>query len=437
MLPLLCALMLNPPFHVRNVAPPAHFEARQDKPTATAHADVSVKDTGAVGDAATDDTAAFQRALDKAGETGGVVEVPPGRYLLAGTLNVPESVTLEGSFRAPERTIYTEGKLEKEKGSILLTTAGKDKEDGTPFITLNRCSTLKGLIVFYPEQTFDVTPYPWCVRGNGDNCSVVDCLLINPYQAVDFGTNPCGRHYIDGLYGQPLKTGLFIDKCLDVGRVENVHFWPFWTAEGKIWDWTSKNGTAFLIAKTDWEYMSNCFDFMYAIGYHFIAGKDGPGNAVLTQCGSDTGPCAVKIDSVQPHAGVSFENGQFMSTVIVGQDNQGPVKFTSCGFWGVQNYTNEQAIIHGFGQTTFTACHFVNGAQRDKTAYAIDAFSGGLTVSGCEFLDTGATTRHIHLGPGVRTAVLMGNTFRAPIRITNQATGQVAVVANVTATQGK
>ena len=36
------------------------------------------------------------------------------------------------------------------------------------------------------------TPYPWTVRGIGDNCSLVDVLLVNPYQAVDFGTQPAG-----------------------------------------------------------------------------------------------------------------------------------------------------------------------------------------------------------------------------------------------------
>jgi hypothetical protein len=141
----------------------------------------------------------------------------------------------------------------------------------------------------------------------------------------------------------------------------------------------------------------------------------------------------VKVDAVQLHAGVSFVNGQFMSTVEVGPDNRGPVKFTSCGFWGVPGFTDEFARLHGFGQTTFTACHFANGAQLHKDAYAIDAFSGGLTVSDCEFLDLDSKTNHIRLSEGVRTGVIMGNTFRSPIRIENKSQGQVAVLANVTA----
>jgi len=108
----------------------------------------------------------------------------------------------------------------------------------------------------------------------------VNVQLINPYKAVDFGTQPAGRHYINGLYAHPLKIGLFIDKCYDVGRVENVHFWPFWGE--KYMKWTLENGTAFIIGRTDWEYMSNCFAISYKVGFQFVDGPDGPGNALLT-----------------------------------------------------------------------------------------------------------------------------------------------------------
>src|SRR5207253_5025366 len=113
-----------------------------------------------------------------------------------------------------------------------------------------------------------IVEYPWTVRADGDNCTIRNLLIVNPYNAVDFGTKASGRHYINGLYAQPLKTGLFIDKCFDVGRVENVHFWPFWRDDKKLEAWTAKNATAFVIGRTDWEYMNNCFCIFYATGYH-------------------------------------------------------------------------------------------------------------------------------------------------------------------------
>lgn len=49
----------------------------------------NVKDFGAVGDGTTDDTAAFQRALQKAG--GKTVLVPPGRYVITDILDFTTS----------------------------------------------------------------------------------------------------------------------------------------------------------------------------------------------------------------------------------------------------------------------------------------------------------------------------------------------------------
>ena len=59
----------------------------------------SVRDFGAAGDAVSDDTAAFQRALDAVALAGGgTVYAPPGKYLFKGTINVPVGVTLRGSY---------------------------------------------------------------------------------------------------------------------------------------------------------------------------------------------------------------------------------------------------------------------------------------------------------------------------------------------------
>lgn len=393
-----------------------------------------VHDFGAIADGQTDATAAFQQTLDAAGEAGGGrVFIPAGIYMLRGTLDIPPAVTLAGVYETPPRTgrDATEINPMSRKGSILLTTAGKGDADGTPFITLREASTIKGLTVFYPEQTTDIIEYPWCVRGIGDNCTIINVLLMNPYQAVDFGTiHPAGRHFIDGLYAQPLKTGLFVDKCFDVGRVQNVHFWPFWNWDEPVKKWMLENGTAFVIGRTDWEYLNNCFVLGYKIGYHFISGDDGPGNAVLTQCGADLGPLAVKVDAVQPHAGVSFVNGQFMAGIEIAETNQGPVKFTSSGFWGIED-TDTHAVIRGGGHVTFTACHFEWWARTDPEAFAIIAQTGGVTVNGCEFVAEDPSKGHIKLGEDVEAAIIVANRFRTPMKIDNRSEGEVVIANNV------
>src|SRR5437016_13701390 len=62
---------------------------------------LSVLDFGAKGDGTTDDTAAFQRALDAATKAGGgTVHAPRGNYFFAGHLNVANGVALEGIWQS-------------------------------------------------------------------------------------------------------------------------------------------------------------------------------------------------------------------------------------------------------------------------------------------------------------------------------------------------
>ena len=55
-----------------------------------------MRDFGARGDGQTDDTAAFQKALDAVGQAvRGVVYAPRGNYCFAGHIKVPGAVTLK------------------------------------------------------------------------------------------------------------------------------------------------------------------------------------------------------------------------------------------------------------------------------------------------------------------------------------------------------
>ena len=54
---------------------------------------------GAVGDGVTDDTSAFQTALDAAGVAGGTVYIPAGVYLTSNTLLIPGGVHVQGDGR--------------------------------------------------------------------------------------------------------------------------------------------------------------------------------------------------------------------------------------------------------------------------------------------------------------------------------------------------
>lgn len=414
-------------------APTPTASSTAPAPTATAPSTLNVLDFGARGDQTTDNTGAFQKALDAAGNNliGGTVFVPQGTYLIKGHLTIPPNVTLEGIWQIP--TAWTQ-----YKGSTLLAVEGEGKADGPPFISLTLNSTLKGVTVFYPNQTGTNPPkaYPWTVESNRDNCSIVDVLLVNPYQAVDFASKASGRHYIRNLYGMPLLKGISVDSCLDVGRIENVHFWPFWNGGSEqgskaIQDFIAGNGEAFIFARTDWEYVTNCFSWGYRIGYHFTSGKSGSTNGSFLSIGADATETAVKVDECQP-PGLLITNGEFVSflgkkpvCLDVGTSHSGVVQMTNCAFWG---NPAQIASIQGSGTVTFNSCNFESWDGKQKGEAAIEAFGGNLIVNACNFARGG---RHVLLQPGLATAVVSSNRFGGKPQIENRSNGDVQVGLNV------
>ncbi len=306
---------------------------------------INVRTHGAKGDGQQDDTSAFQSALDAADNNGGsIVFAPRGTYKISGTLTVPADTTLMGIASAPAVWNAPDG---KGRGSVLLAYSGRGKADDAPFIFLGGAnSTLRGLTIYYPEQSDpkNVVPYPWAIRGgDNDNMGIQDVTLINPYQGVDFGTHGSGRHYIRGLYGQPIKTGLFIDKCLDVGRIEDVHFWPFWSEDACLT--SALSGEAFVLRQTDSQLMHNCFAWGYHIGLHLLANEDNAENTtngLFTNISFDGMDIGIQVDGSNS-VGVQIANlfiacltnyGQTARTAVIGNAPCGPISILNGSFWG-------------------------------------------------------------------------------------------------------
>lgn len=406
-----------------------------------------VMDHGAKGDGIADDTAAFQAALDAAAaDGGGVVKVPTGAFLIRGNLVIPDNVALEGIWRAPVR-----GEPPAQGGTVLLATAGQGESDGKPFIEMHMNSVLKGLSIFYPEQirANPPHPYPWTVQGAGkDNIAILDVTMVNPYQAVDLGTKPNGRHLIRNLYAYALYQGVYINQCYDVGRLENIHLWPFWDIDPQspLWAFTKENATGFIIGKTDGEMAHSLFCIFYKVGIHFI---DGPiygdkgqivsyeaGSGMYTNCYLDVTPCAVLVDAVMDTAGVSFVNASIMSKVIVGPKNQGPVKFTGSGFWATGDL-DSHAALEGRGTVFFESCHFNDWDRKRQGAPCIDANNRRLIVTGCDFPTNRDDHQLIRLGPRVRSAVIVANGMPGGAHITNNAPKQADIQIGLNAVEPK
>lgn len=419
-----------------------------------------VSDFGAVGDSRHDDTAAVQEALDQAaGAGGGVVFIPAGNYCIAGHLQIPAGVTLQGVWTIPIEWI-------PNQGTVLLAEENHGSEEGSPFISLDENSAIKGVSIFYPKQDkINPVPYPWCISAverwseskdasgttirsqkNISNCSIENVMLVNPYKGVNFDC--AGRHYIRNLYGQPLRLGIYVDQCYDVGRIENVHFWPFWSLsfpktdpeayqKSNIIKFVQEYGEAFVFARTDWQYCTNTFSWGYKIGYRFLDAGSGACNGNFLGIGADATNIAVKVEQAFPY-GLLITNGEFVSfngpnptKVVVEEMNTGVVQFNNCSFWGP---TDRIATIQGTGSVSFQQCNFRHWqesqavpTQNQELIYAIDCKGGDLTVSACHFL---RDAPDIKLGPEVQSAVICGNTFLGEMEIANESKGNVQIGLN-------
>jgi Pectate lyase superfamily protein len=394
---------------------------------------INVRSYGAHGDASTDDTAAFQHALDDAYKAGGgTVYAPPGRYLFRGPLTLPVGVTLRGSFSCvpSHNGIRDKGQPKPgEDGTALFVVAGQGSEDGKPFLTLNTNSSVCGLTIYYPEQKTDgePTPYPWTIAMRGKNPAIFDVELLNPYQGIDASQNE--RHNIRNITGQPLRRGIWVDAIYDIGRIENVHFNPWWNSHSKVYQWQTENGEAFIFGRADWEYVLNTFCYGYHVGYKFVETSTGGCNGNFLGIGADDCNRAVLVEQAAPY-GLLIANGEFTSfrgddptMVEVRAANKGVVRISNSAFWGP---CNQIAKVDGQGTVGFSDCTFVQWGKAGDRA-AIQAASGSILIQGCDFRQR---KQHVSLGKGVDRAVITGNLFSGPAQIQNDSGKDVQIGLN-------
>lgn len=225
----------------------------------------NVLDFGAIGDGKTDDTKAFQSAIDYVYKLGGgIVFVPAGEYVIKGSLTVKRSVYLAGKWENPN-----EAPDKIKNGSILLATGNKGNENGKPLLTIGASAGVLGLTVYYPDQDLSkAVEYPATIlikdnlAGDGtQHSSSVQCVtIVNAYRgiAADQG---CQLPRIDDVYISALDYGFKINKCYDCARITSMHIGPdYWAAfEGKdraeIAKVMLKDTTGIILMRTDGQMM--------------------------------------------------------------------------------------------------------------------------------------------------------------------------------------
>jgi len=416
----------------------------------------SVMNFGAIADGVTDNTAAFQKAINEASASGATVFVPAGKYRIAGSLQMC-GVSLKGENQAPRS-------WEPLNGSIIMATGGKNNEKARALFEMRNSASVSGITVYYPDQNIDsIKPYPWTfhIGSYSADTTVFDCTienvtLINSYNGIHAGPNENGRHRINSVFGCVLRRGIFVESVGDIGRIENVqfhcHFWGNPSTKGDFWKafkYMQDNCEAFIIGRSDWQYITNTFVFPAKIGYHFIKTENGSSwtgscNGQFSGIAADATACCIQVDDIQ-RQGLLITNGQFNSheagastQILVTEKCEGSIRFVNCGFWGPVSHN---AVIKGNSSVSFSDCYFSN--NKNTQEYSIVAENGKLQVQNCTF-DAVQSARKkdekwgyegkptappcIHLKPGVKHAIIRGNNGYYGVSVKNEI-GKKAIIS--------
>jgi hypothetical protein len=360
---------------------------------------------GATGNGTNDDTAAIQAALNAAGGNGGgVVFLPRGNYLVSSHLLVPAQTSLVGVWRAV--TAYSQ-----YLGTTLLAVENAGTNAGVPFITLQGDnSTLEGVTIYYPNQVANnpPTPYPFAIGGGGgNNITIQNVLLVNPYQGIDLATYGCPRHFVRSVYGQPLLIGIAVDQCYDIGRIMDIHFWPFWTQNTNIQAFQSAHAVTFDFMRTDWEVVQDVFSWGYSIGARFRASANGSMNGQMSNVNFDNVDIGLQLSDTQPYAvhisnlNIANAGGGTNHIAIQGLPGASALNVNGASFWGS---LYQPVSWNNSGLLTLSNARFLSWAS---TLQAVNIISGRAIIQGNYFTDNVGVA--IRVGTGTDRVMILGN----------------------------
>lgn len=299
---------------------------------------VTPQDFGAKGDGITDDSAAFQNAMNWVyyeGGGGGEIFVPAGDYAFYTNLTIPTGVTLHGDWT--DWTTGTNGLV----GTTFKVYFGEGQTNAPAFIYMNSSSALQGINFWYPNQNpTDITGYPFTIQISG-SCVLKNVVLVNSYQGIEAtAVNDAARHVMSTLIGTPLYLGISLDMLADVSQNEDIRFSPnVWAvsgltnapaAGGSYAAWMRANGTAMRLLRVDGELAMDTSINGYKVGIEANSSTNGSPGATFYE-GSVTN-CGVAL----------------LAQVMPGQSGLQLTDFTLDGDIGVDRTTNANDATVGF-----------------------------------------------------------------------------------------
>ncbi len=350
---------------------------------------INVRVCGAVGDGKSDDTVAFERALDQGREQKRPVYVPRGQYLITRTLRLRDQLLtggVAGGWPAD---------------SIPMATLLIGHVTG-PGVAMEDFASLHGVALLYPGGIeFPEAGGPPAVSLEGQGPTISGVRIQYPYDGIITapGAHPGRARLADIFIVSPRHDGVYLTKSYDVSQLRNIEVWC---------NVGMSSGAGFRFGRNDDCQCSDLFAFQCGTAYLFETDEAEGGGVFygsLTDCSSDA--CSRGWVVGGDHR-INLANSNLVdhhdSLVVDGE--RASVRMTGCL---VQSNGAPAVRVVRCANLTIADTLFTRAFAADF--YFIEAQScGSLTVTGCQFK---AFSPGVLLGEGVGRAVVVNNIFEA------------------------
>lgn len=321
---------------------------------------------GAVGDGTTDDTAAFQAAIDDLTPKGGCVCLDPARsYLIDSTLNVLNAVCIKGGIDQPD--FYFAADFEACGSKLIVNSAATIYLWNGASIT-NCLLQRKGMT--FPVDAAGVAAFDGTaisLKGYDAGQSVTRCAITGFQWAIKADAAPAsGAQVRVNQVDIDCTNGIYLVNNWDISYIDQVYCWPF----SVIVDGGSpadsllqRSGAAFYFdTDCDWIKATNSFAYGYDIGFYINSSN----NFTLLGCGTDY------TATIEP--GV-FPYGYYIDGTATGGSLIGCR--AAAGYRGIESNTT--------GRLTLNSCHLWAASDIGVSIKE----PGTVTISNCDFFQMG------------------------------------------------
>jgi hypothetical protein len=242
---------------------------------------------GGVADDTTDIGPALRLAVNAVvAQHGRIVRIPQGLYKLASAVTVPRGVEIAGdAWAAPDQTLTAP--VFPRRGTWLHISSVAFQ----PFTINGAGTTIRDLAFDHDQPTpgagWAPTAYPYVFEvgnivdfGTGD-VDFKNLFFLKATKGIHqqtHNTYPAGRINIYGLHGQVFDVGIFYEYNADLSRIEDVHFWPFWSQDATVTAYQESHMTALQLWRADGLQVRNFFAFAAYCGLCFLTNVNGAAN---------------------------------------------------------------------------------------------------------------------------------------------------------------